>query len=215
MRHITSANLACGGHAGDAVVMREAILMALEHNVAIGAHPSFVDRDGFGRREMTMAPEAIEALVRDQVWVLADVARAEGARLTHVKPHGALYNMAARERPVADAIARAIVALDPALVLFGLAGSELIRAGEAAGLRTAREVFADRAYRPDGSLVPRSEPGAVIEDADRVVEHAIALSRDADTICVHGDTHGAAALAARIRQALGEAGIEVKAVTAP
>lgn len=189
--------------------------MALEHNVAIGAHPSFADREGFGRREMTMAPEAVELLVRDQISVLADVARTEGARLTHVKPHGALYNMAARERPLADAIARAIAALDPALVLFGLAGSELIRAGRDAGLATASEVLADRAYLEDGRLVPRSEPGAVIDDPDRVVEHAIALSGGADTICVHGDTPGAAALAARIRQALIAAGIAVKAVTAP
>lgn len=226
MPSLTSANIACGFHAGDPLLMRATVALARTHGVAVGAHPSLQDREGFGRREFRVAPGEVEALVMYQIGALAAIAAAQGVRLHHVKPHGALYNMAARDAPLAGAIARAVAAVDPSLVLFGLAGSELMRAGRDARLRTASEVFADRAYRPDGSLVPRTQPGAVIDDPDVVVSRAVSMVREgaviaidgsrvaleADTICVHGDTPGSAALAARLRNALQEAGIEVAAI---
>jgi UPF0271 protein len=211
--HLTSANIACGVHAGSPSVMRQTVRLALEHGVAIGAHPSFADREHFGRYEMSLPPFEIEALVSSQVSALAAIAAEEGAALSHVKPHGALYNMAARDEVVAEAIAAAVRAAGTQLILFGLAGSRLIEAGKRAGLQTASEVFADRAYRPDGSLVPRSEPGAVMHDPEEVAAHALALVASktlrADTICLHGDTPGAAALAARVRRTLENAGIRV------
>jgi UPF0271 protein len=220
---VTSANVACGIHAGDPATMRATVALAREHGVAVGAHPSFPDRQGFGRRPMTLSQSDIQACVSIQVRALAEIAVLEGVRLCHVKPHGALYNMAAEDGGVADAIARAVAALDTSLVLVGLAGSELIRAGERAGLRTAHEVFADRAYRADGFLVPRAEPGSVIQDAEAIVPRALAMVRDgvvtavdgrrvplqAETICVHGDTADAAALAARVRQGLLDAGVTI------
>ncbi len=226
MPYITSANVACGVHAGDPGVMRATVRLALEAGVAVGAHPGFGDRSGFGRREIAMAPRDVEDLVLVQLGALAAVARAEGGRLRHVKAHGALYNMAARDRGLADAIARATASLDPGLVLFGLSGSALIEAGRAAGLRVASEVFADRAYTAAGSLVPRTEPGSVIDDPPRVLDRALGMIRDgvvmapggervdlaADTICVHGDTPGAAALAGRLRAGLEAAGVAVQAV---
>jgi len=209
--------------------MRETVLLAREHGVAVGAHPSFPDREGFGRRDLQLPPLQIEDIVVSQIEALAAIAAAEDVRLQHVKPHGALFNIAVRDRSVADAIARAIALVDPALILFGLPASELIAAGKAAGLRTACEAFADRAYRPDGTLVPRTQPGAVIDDAMQVLARVttIALERAViaidgtrvpitlDTICVHGDTPGAAALAARIRAALATSGIDVKSIGQP
>jgi len=209
--------------------MRETVLLARDHGVAVGAHPSFPDREGFGRRDLQLPPLQIEDIVVSQIEALAAIAAAEGVRLQHVKPHGALFNVAVRDRSVADAIARAIALVDPALILFGLPASELIAAGKAAGLRTACEAFADRAYRPDGTLVPRTQPGALIDDAAQVLTRvaAIALERAViaidgtrvpitlDTICVHGDTPGAAALAARIRAALATSGIDVKSIGQP
>jgi UPF0271 protein len=226
LRIVTSASVACGFHAGDAGTMRAAVALAREHGVSIGAHPSFPDLAGFGRRELTLTSPEIEACVTSQVGALADVAARQGARLHHVKPHGALYNMAARDASLADAIARAVARFDPALVLFGLAGSRLIEAGRRAGLKTASEVFADRAYRRDGTLVPRTEAGAVIHEAAVVVPRALAMVRDGsvvsddgtfvplqvDTLCLHGDTPAAAELAAQIRRALGEAGVQVAPV---
>ena len=223
LRVVSSASIACGFHAGDPRTMRATVAMARDHGVAVGAHPSFPDRGGFGRREMTLSPRELEECVTYQLGALAAIALAQGVRLQHVKPHGALYNMAARDHALADVVARAVAAFDPALVLFGLAGSALIAAGARAGVATASEAFADRAYRPDGSLVPRTEPGAVLHDADVVVPRAVAMARDGavaagdgtrvalqvDTICVHGDTPAAAALAARMRAALDEAGIVV------
>jgi len=229
MPHITSANVACGVHAGSPAVMRETVLLAREHGVAVGAHPSFPDREGFGRRDLRLPPLQIEDIVVSQIEALAAIAAAEDVRLQHVKPHGALFNVAVRDRSVADAIARAIALVDPALILFGLPASELIAAGKAAGLRTACEAFADRAYRPDGTLVPRTQPGALIDDASQVLTRvaAIALERAViaidgtrvpitlDTICVHGDTPGAADLAARIRATLAANGIDVKSIGQP
>lgn len=221
---VTSANIACGLHAGDADTMARTVDRCLAHGVAIGAHPSFDDRDGFGRREMDVAPVQVRELVLRQMEALADVVRRSGARLSHVKAHGALYNQAAREAGLARAIAEAVRDFDPRLVLVGLAGSALIDEGVAAGLRVANEVFADRAYRADGSLVPRSQVGSVIDDAAMVVERALGMVRSesvrsvegidvpirADTICVHGDTPGAASLARALRDALLADGTDVR-----
>ena len=223
MPSLTSANIACGRHAGDVGTMTETIGLALAAGVAIGAHPGFDDRAHFGRRELAVPPAEIVSLVAHQIHDLVGIATAAGARVTHVKPHGALYNMAARDRHLAHAVAEGVAAVDRSLVLFGLSGSELIRAGEEAGLRTASEAFADRGYRSDGSLIPRDAEGAVLHDPDAVVARAVAMVRDqavtafdgtpvalrVDTLCVHGDTPGAAALAARLRHALFSAGIAV------
>jgi UPF0271 protein len=192
----------------------------------VGAHPSFPDLEGFGRRALQFSPADVEDFVCYQVGVLAAIAAAQGVRLQHVKPHGALFNMAVRDAALADAIARAVVVIDRGLMLFGLPGSRLVEAGSRAGLRTAREGFADRAYNSDGSLVPRQEPGAVVTDPSVVIPRVIRMARDreveaidgssisltVDTICVHGDTPGAAALAAQIRSALTREGVELKAV---
>jgi UPF0271 protein len=223
---VTSANVACGVHAGDPEMMRATVALARQHGVAVGAHPSFPDREGFGRRAMALSEAEIEACVSTQLRALAEIAAAQDVRLRHVKPHGALYNVAAREGAVADAIARAVAEFDPSLVLVGLAGSALISAGARAGLRTANEVFADRGYRADGTLVPRDEPGGVLHDADVIVPRAVAMIRaravtamdgsqvslQPETMCLHGDTPGAANLALRIRQALVGAGIEIRAI---
>ena len=223
LRHITSANVACGFHGGDPSVMRRTVGLAVAGGVAVGAHPGFADLMGFGRREIRMLEREVEDLVAYQIGALAGVAAAAEARLHHVKPHGALYNLATRDRARADAIARAVVAVDATLILFGLAGSCLIEAGEAVGLRTAAEVFADRAYRADGSLVPRDQPGAVIHDPKAVVEQALRIVQDGsitacsgevialqgDTICLHSDAPGAGAIAARLRSGLEGAGVRV------
>ena len=223
MPAITSASVACGFHAGDPGVMRETVALARQHHVSIGAHPGFPDLVGFGRRDIRATPREVEDLVVYQIGALAAVAATQGMRLQHVKAHGALYNMAVRDAALADAIARATAAVDRTLILFGLPKSELVAAGQRAGLRTAREGFADRGYRPDGTLTPRHEPGAVIEDLETVVSRAVSMARDhvvtaidgsqialdIDTICVHGDTPGAAMLASRMRQALGDAGVRL------
>jgi 5-oxoprolinase (ATP-hydrolysing) subunit A len=215
MAQVTSASIACGQHAGDPIVMRECVALALEQGVAVGAHPSFPDPEGFGRRDMQLPLRSIETLVMDQVGALAAIAASEGVNLQHVKPHGALYNMAAHDAALADAIARATAAVDPSLILFGPPHSELIAAAHRAGLRAATEVFADRGYRADGSLMPRGEAGALIEDGDAVAAQALALAAGADTICLHGDTPGAVELARRVRATLEGAGIQVKSVGAP
>lgn len=220
---ITSANIACGFHAGDPGVMRETVSLARAAGVAVGAHPGFPDLAGFGRRDMRCSPQEVEDFVVYQVAALAGVAARQGVRLQHVKAHGALYNMACRDRGLADAIARGTAAVDPKLILFGLPGSELLHAGERAGLRVAAEVFADRAYEPDGSLVSRAKAGSVLHDERVVVARAIRMARErvvtaidgsditlqADTLCLHGDTPGAATLAAAIRQALVDSGVRV------
>ena len=212
MRCITSANVACGVHAGNVATMRETVLLAMEHGVAIGAHPSFPDREHFGRREMQLRSEEIRDVVIRQIEALAAVASSEGIRLIHVKPHGALYNVAVRDRRVADTIAGAVASIDPSLILLGLPGSALVAAGRTVGLHTAGEAFADRAYRADGTLVPRTEPGAVIHDPEEVLARvgSLAARPDVDTICVHGDTPGAAELTRRIRAGLQAASIQVQ-----
>jgi UPF0271 protein len=224
MASISSANVACGFHAGDPGAMRETVALARTHGVAIGAHPGFPDLVGFGRREMKATPQEVEDFVVYQVAALAGIAAAQGASLQHVKAHGALYNMACRDRALADAIARAVAMVDRELILFGLPGSELLRAGEAAGLPVAAEVFADRAYERDGSLASRNKPGSVIHDTDAVVARAVRMVRDRDvvaldgsvialeaqTICLHGDTPGAADLARAVRSGLEKAGVEIR-----
>ena len=228
MPSLTSANVACGFHAGDPGVMRQTVRLARAHGVAVGAHPGFPDLGGFGRREMRCSPQEVEDLVIYQVGALAAVAHAEGLRLQHVKAHGALYNMACRDEALANAIARATAAVDQSLMLFGLPGLALLEAGRAHGLRVAAEGFADRAYNADGSLVSRSLAGSVIHEEARVVERTVQMARDGtvttvdggivrlriDTVCVHGDTQGAARLAAAIRQALEARGVSVNAVGA-
>ena len=221
--HITSANIACGAHAGDPSVMRRTVRLARAASVRVGAHPGFADLQGFGRREMKVDPSELEDSLIAQIGALAAIAQAEGTALQHVKAHGALYNMAAREPALAAAIARAIAACGPALIMFGLPGSPMIDAGVAAGLRVAAEGFADRAYEDDGSLTPRSRPGAVIHEPEAVVARAVRMVRDGvvltaagrevplrvDTICVHGDTPGAPDLARRIHAALTGAGATI------
>jgi len=229
MAHITSANVACGFHAGDPGVMRATVALACDHGVAVGAHPGFPDPAGFGRRELQVSPRDVEDFVVYQVGALAAIAAAQGVRLQHVKPHGALFNMAVRDAALADAIARAVLLIDRSMILFGLPGSELVGAGARAGLRTACEAFADRAYQPDGTLVPRQQPGSVIHDSDTVARRVVRMVREqaveaiegtrvpltVDTICVHSDTPGAAALAARIRAELNQAGVAIKAIWEP
>ena len=202
--------------------------LAKQHGVAVGAHPGFPDLVGFGRRELRATPREVEDFVVYQIGALLAIAAAQGVRLQHVKPHGALFNMAVQDSALADAIASGTAAVDRSLILFGLPGSELVAAGRRAGLRTASEVFADRAYEPDGTLVSRRKAGAVIHDAGAVVERVVRMATDRtvvavdgsvirldlDTICVHGDTPGAADLAARIRTALTAAGVDVRAVGA-
>ncbi|MGH8162855.1 MAG: LamB/YcsF family protein, partial [Rhodanobacteraceae bacterium] len=225
MPHVSSANIACGFHAGDAATMQRTVMLAIEHGVAIGAHPSLPDLQGFGRREMHVTPDEVYALTMYQIGALQAFAQTAGARLHHVKPHGALYNMAARDRVVADAIANAVRDFDTSLLLFGLAGSVLVDAGREAGLAVASEAFCDRRYRAEGSLAPRSEAGAVIEDIDAAIEQALSivahgevtatnrtrLHIEADTLCVHGDRVNAGAFAQRLRAALKNAGLRIAA----
>lgn len=226
LRAVSSANIACGFHAGRPSTIRKTVRLAVTHGVAVGAHPGYPDLTGFGRREMRVPPGELEDLVLYQVSALAGLVLAEGGRLAHVKPHGALYHMAARERAIAEAIVAAITALDRRLILFAPSGSDLAQAGEVAGLTVAREGFADRAYQADGTLVPRGTHGAVLRDASAVVARAVRMVRESavvavngsivtlsvDTICVHGDTPGAADLAHNLRAGLEAAGIRVRPV---
>jgi UPF0271 protein len=222
---VTSANVACGAHAGDPSVMRRTVAAAREHGVAIGAHPGLPDREGFGRREMRISPQEAYDLVVYQVGALAAFAAAAGTALRHVKPHGALYNMACADDALATPIARAVRDVDARLLLFGLPDSALHRAAEDAGLRFAREAFADRAYTARGTLVPRGEPGAVVDDADEAVRRAVEIAArgrartaaggelrlEADTLCVHGDRPDAAHFARALRAGLEAAGVRVAA----
>jgi UPF0271 protein len=226
MTSITSANVACGYHGGDPGVMRRTVRLARDAGVAVGAHPGFPDLVGFGRREMRMAPQDVEDMLLYQIGALAAMAKCEGVRLSHVKPHGALYNMAVTDKVLAAAIARAVAAFDPAVIFFALPDSELARAANGLGLQVALEGFADRAYEPDGSLTPRSRAGAVLHDVDAVVARALRMAIDGvviaadgsrlemrvDTICTHGDTPGAQSLTRALRAGLERAGVTVAAV---
>ncbi len=221
---VTSANIACGWHAGDARLMQATVRAAVARGVAIGAHPSYPDRENFGRREMHLSPDDVRADVIYQVGALAALVHDAGSRLHHVKPHGALYNQAARDPALADAIVDAVRAVDPGLAIYGLAGGELLRAAERAGLRAVAEVFADRGYRADGSLVPRSQPGALIHDTDEAVARSLRMVQEgvvqavtgetvpiqAQTLCLHGDGPHALAFARALRQALTSAGVTLQ-----
>ncbi|MCS7366149.1 MAG: LamB/YcsF family protein [archaeon GB-1867-035] len=225
MQYITSANIACGFHAGDPGTMKKTILLARKYNVKVGAHPGLPDILGFGRRWIEVKPSEVEEYTLYQIGALDAFARAAKVKLQHVKPHGALYNKAAVNIEIAEAIARAIAQYDDNLILVGLANSHLITAGEKYGLKVAREAFADRAYNPDGTLTPRKIKGAVIEDPEKVLERAVKMITEGitysidgktvrigeiDTICVHGDTPGAVEIARRLYEELPEKGIQLK-----
>lgn len=210
---VSSANIACGFHAGDAQTMLQSVRWAKAFGVAIGAHPSFPDRENFGRTAMQLPPETVYAQMIYQIGALKSLAESEGERLAHVKPHGMLYNQAAVDATLADAIARAVKAIDADLILVGLAGSESIRAAARHGLRTREEVFADRGYLSSGALVPRSQPGAMIEEEARAIQQTLTMVKEgrvesvsgewvavnAQTVCLHGDGAHALLFAERLR----------------
>lgn len=216
---VSSANIACGAHAGDVATMRATVALAQRHGVAVGAHPGFADREHFGRRELRLTATELIRLVRGQIEALQAL-----GPVRHVKPHGGLYNLAARDADTARAVAVAVREADPSLVLFGLAGGELLRAGRALGLRVVSEVFADRAYQPDGTLAPRGMPGALL-GVDLAVAQVLGIVRtgavrttdgslvpvQADTVCVHGDGPEAVELARALRETLRRAGVTLRA----
>ncbi len=222
MPYITSANIACGFHAGDADTMRETVRLAKRFGVAVGAHPGWRDREGFGRNEMSLPLEAVETLVWEQVNTLAEIAKAEGVELHHIKPHGALYNQAAKNRALANAIARAVKTVSRELVLVGLAGSGLVEAGIEVGLKVANEGFPDRNYNPEGTLVSRKEPRAIIESPEEIAKHAIELVQNGidfngrrvrvDTLCLHGDHPRAAENARAVYESLKNHGMVIAAL---
>lgn len=221
--YVTSANIACGFHAGDPATMRKTVKLALEKNVGIGAHPGLQDLTGFGRRNMAISPQEAYDLTVYQIGALAAFVKAEGGKLQHVKAHGALYNMAAKNAALSEAIAEAVYKVDPELVLFGLSGSELVTAGEKIGLRSANEVFSDRTYQADRTLTPRTEANALITDSDTAINQVIRMVKEnkvttvdgldteikAETICIHGDGATALDFAVNISQSLRNADIEV------
>lgn len=224
--HISSANIACGGHAGSDAAMRETLRLCRRHGVAAGAHPGYDDPEHFGRRPLPLTRDEIGMLMLGQMARLAAIAADEGVRLTHVKPHGALYNLAADDRIVAEAIVAAVAAFDPGLIVYALAQSRLTQAAEDAGLRAAHEVFAERGYDAHGRLLPRGQPGAVIESLDESIEQVRSLvlrgevrvagggriALRADTLCLHGDRADAPAFARAVREALRADGIVVAAL---
>lgn len=221
--HISSANVACGFHAADPVVMSKTVAMAKEYGVAVGAHPGYPDLVGFGRRTLQVTPAELKAMVQYQIGALQAFCAANGVRMQHVKPHGAMYNMAAKDRRLADAICQGIRELDPSLILLGLSGSCLLDAGREAGLRCASEVFADRAYEDDGSLTPRGQEGAVITDEEEAIARVLqmvqqgtvqarsgkTISIQADSVCLHGDGEKAVEFAKRINSSLNASGVKV------
>ncbi|MCR4710832.1 MAG: LamB/YcsF family protein, partial [Clostridia bacterium] len=216
LAYISSANVACGFHAADPLTMVKTVRLAKARGVAVGAHPGYPDLVGFGRREMKIAPEEVRAMVIYQIGALAACCASEGIRLHHVKPHGAMYNMAAKDPRLADAICDAVAAVDEGLILYGLPGSEVERAAKAKGLRFAAELFADRAYEEDGSLVSRSKAGAMITDETEAISRMVRVLREGkltsitgkdialsgDTICVHGDGEKALAFTSLLRERL-------------
>ncbi|MCA1022299.1 LamB/YcsF family protein [Halobacillus litoralis] len=226
MNYVTSVNIACGYHAGDPANMKKTVRMAVQYGVGIGAHPGLPDLAGFGRRPMEISPEEAYDMVIYQVGALQGFVQAEGGQLQHVKPHGALFNMAAKSRPLADAVAKAVHDVDSSLILFGLAGSELIHAGKAMGLKTASEVFSDRTYQEDGSLTSRREPNALITDHEEAVNQVIRMVKEkkvttlqdvdidiaAETICIHGDGASAVDFAKYIREAFQKSDIQLEAI---
>jgi 5-oxoprolinase (ATP-hydrolysing) subunit A len=225
LNYVTSANVACGFHAGDPATMRQTVRLALDRGVVVGAHPGLPDLVGFGRRNLDISPQEAYDLVVYQVGALWAFIRTEGGVLHHVKPHGALYNMAAGSAPLAQTLATAVWRVDPQLLLIGLSGSELVRAGEARGLRTVSEVFADRTYQQDGALTSRQRPDALITDPEQAARQVIRMIREgcvrsqqgrdvpvrAETVCLHGDSPQAPVFARQLRARLELAGIAVRA----
>jgi 5-oxoprolinase (ATP-hydrolysing) subunit A len=223
---ITSANVACGLHAGDPQVMDKTVQLAIKNGVAIGAHPGYPDFQGFGRRTMDLSLEEIEAFMLYQIGALSGFVRSFGAEIVHVKPHGAIYNQAAKDRESAQAIARAVKRFSPSLILVGLAGSLLVEMGFEAGLRTANEGFPERGYNPDGTLMSRKLPGAIIDSPEKAAAQALSLVQDGikvtlggknsiiqvDTLCIHGDSPNALAVSKAVCQTLRDNGIEMKAL---
>jgi len=226
---VTSANIACGFHAGDPAVMKRTVRLALQHHVAIGAHPGLPDLVGFGRREMAISAEEAHDMTVYQLGALAAFVRAEGGTLHHVKPHGALYNMAAVNPALAEAIAEAVYRVQSDACLYGLAGSALISAGQKLGLATAHEVFADRTYQPDGTLTPRRQPNALLTNPAEAISQVVRMVQQgqvralsgsdvairADTVCIHGDGLHALEFARQIRAALEHEGIAVRVPQPP
>ncbi|HMS43764.1 MAG TPA: 5-oxoprolinase subunit PxpA [Pyrinomonadaceae bacterium] len=223
MDFVSSVNIACGFHAGDASVIRKTIETAIEKKIKIGAHPSFPDLQGFGRREMKLSPQEIFDIVLYQVSALKGICEALGTQLHHVKPHGALYNIAAKDENSAQSIAKAVKAIDSNLIFYGLSGSFLISEAEKIGLKTAWEVFADRTYQTDGSLTPRREPNALIKDTEIAIAQVLQMIQThtvtatngetveikAETVCIHGDGENALDFARTIRQRLKENNVEI------
>ncbi|MDS9473047.1 LamB/YcsF family protein [Sporosarcina pasteurii] len=224
---ISSANIACGFHAGDPSIMRKTVTLALQYNVAIGAHPGFQDMISFGRREMKVTPEEVYELTLYQIGALQAFVSAEGGTLQHVKPHGALYNMSAKDARLAEAIARAIYQLNPKLRLYGLANSKLIEAGRKIGLETVTEIFADRTYQRDGSLTPRSHPNALITNTEKAIEQVMQIIKEqqvttidgstiklqGQTVCIHGDGENAIQFAQQVSAALRKEKISIQNFT--
>lgn len=224
MRYISSANIACGFHAGDSATMNKTVKLALENGVKIGAHPGLPDLQGFGRRNMAITPQEAYEIVLYQVGALSAFVKAQGGSLHHVKPHGALYNIAAVDENLAIAVAKAVLHFDPQLILYGLAGSELIKAGEKIGLATASEVFADRTYQNSGTLTPRSQPNALITNTDDAISQVVKMVKEqkvtsvdgtdisikADTICIHGDGAHALQFAQKIHEVFTAEKISIK-----
>lgn len=227
IKYVSSVNVACGYHAGDPLVMAKTVKAAKEAGIAVGAHPGYPDLMGFGRRNMVCSPAEVKAYVMYQMGALQAFTKAAGIPLQHVKPHGALYNMAAKDEKLAMAIAEGIAEVDSSVILMGLAGSKMLEAGKKCGLRVASEVFADRAYQADGSLVPRSQPGAVIHDTDEAIARTIRMVKEgkvtaitgeeveiaADSICVHGDNPSALAFVEAIRAKLIEEGVTIAPIS--
>lgn len=221
--HISSANVACGFHASDPLVMMKTVALAKRYGVSVGAHPGYPDLVGFGRRNMTVSPVELKAMVQYQIGALQAFCKAQGVALRHVKPHGAMYNMAAKDRKLADAICEAIGEVDSSLILLGLSGSQMLEAAKETGLPWASEVFADRAYEDDGSLTPRALPGSVITDEEEAIARVLQMVQEgtvtarsgktipiqADSICLHGDGVKAVEFARRIRAELTAAGVEI------
>lgn len=226
MPYVTSVNIACGFHAGDASTMRRTVKLALEHHVAVGAHPGLPDLQGFGRREMKISAQEATDIVLYQIGALQAITKSEGGHLQHVKPHGALYNMAARDKQLADAIASAVYQADPELILIGLAGSQLLVAGAEIGLRTASEAFADRTYLADGSLTPRGRSDATIHEVSQAIYQVNQLATlgsvstvdgdqlelRADTICIHGDGTHALQFAKAINEGVRQSGVRLQSL---
>lgn len=226
MPFITSANIACGLHAGDPLTMERTVMLAKRYGVAIGAHPGYADREGFGRNPMNLTEDEIRAIILFQVRAMKTISEALGEKLNHVKCHGALYNKAATDRELSVVIARAVKEVDSSLIFVGLSGSEMIKAAEETGLQAASEVFADRTYNDDGTLVSRQQHGAVLDDPDIIIERAVRMVIEknvksitgkiiplkADTICIHGDNPAAPRFAEKLLKAFTDAGIEVKPI---